>query len=181
MEEKKIENGQEYWHISLLSNWEKNNKVRIITSANWLKLLADVKHNGIESPFEIDQDNGNVYDGNNRLKGLNALIDSGVTHADSGQELVWVPVNPKTYTDEVAKWRVALKRNEQFASWNQDELANFAPEFELHIDTSTINLNFNDPLSLGEQIMPDLSKDAPKLPKEKKEVTCPACQEVFTP
>ena len=166
----------EYKNVMELSFWEKNQAVREITDANWNKLVADIKRNGILEPFKIGED-GIVYDGNNRLKAIRQIIGEGITASENGKDLSQVPVNIYNPVSEAQKWELALKGNEQFANWNQKGLENYMPEFENELDLSLINIDFIEPESIDDQL-----EEEPPTSKEKKlkEVICPNCQTKFT-
>lgn len=164
----------EYLDIEELSYWEKNKEVREITESNWNKLVADIKRNGILTPFDIDQ-NHVVYDGNNRKKATEQIISEGITTAENGKDLRRIPVTIHEITTEAQKWELALKGNEQFANWNQEGLSNYMPEFEDELDLSLINIEFYEPETIEDQLEPDKPKE-----KKAKEVTCPECNNKFT-
>lgn len=147
----KVEDNQLYWHILKLKEWSKNRTARTISQNNYNKLKDDIALNGVEEEFSIGED-GVVYDGNNRLRVLQELIGEGTKVAHNGRDLEWVPVkleHPKTEAD---KWRIALRGNEHFATWDADGLNNFLPEFEDEIDLTLFNITFAEPKSINETL-----------------------------
>lgn len=161
-----------------LFNWERNTTIRTISTDNFEKLLQAIRREGIKEAFKIGQDN-TVYDGNNRLKGLNQIIAEGTTTAQNGVDLTQVPCvmyNPQT---EGQKADLALSGNEQFAAWDKDGLMNYLPEIENELDMSLYNVDFFEPESILEQI--EEVADEPSGSSAPKQVTCPNCNHQFTP
>ena len=169
-----------YRNYTELTNWDKNESAREISTDNWAKLLLSIRREGIKTPFKVDE-NGIVYDGNNRLKGIREITAGGTTTAENGKDLLQVPCILETPTTEAQKWDLALSGNEQFASWNQDGLTTFLPEFENDLDLSLYNVDFFEPESMLEQIEEGDGAIEGKTPKTPKEVECPECHAKFTP
>lgn len=168
----------DYKNISELHEWDKNKEVRQITEANFLKLKANIKRNGIESVFKILED-GTVLDGNHRLRVIQALLNEGVTTTDNGHDITQVPYEIKQTSSEADKWRIALNGNSEYASYTEN-LSNYMPEFENEIDLSLINVDFSTPASLDEYFPVDDPEKEVKPQKEPREIECPACHDKFT-
>lgn len=166
-----------YRAVTDLKNWERNQQIRKISTDNWEKLLLSLRREGVKEPFKIGEDN-TVYDGNNRLKGVYFLIAEGVVTAENGVDLQQIPClvsNPQT---EAQKIDLALTGNEQFASWDQDGLMNYMPEFENDLDLSLFNVDFNDSFSINDQVE---TEEQSKSKREPKEIECPNCNHKFYP
>lgn len=184
-EKKKTIDGQSYWHHSLLSNWSKNEEYRILKEKDWLRLLKSLKKKGIRQAFEIDI-NGVTYDGNNRLKGINELVSEGVSRAENGRDLEWVPVNvheaPANESEEV---RLAAIGNgdKDFATWNKDAVANHKEYFESIEDYEDLVFDFTDPVTFGDVFdtyEEETIEESGSIEKKQKEVVCPNCSHKFT-
>lgn len=179
----KVQNGQLYRHYTQLHKWDKNDKVTLITEDNWLKLLADIKKNGVVSVVKIGDDN-TVYDGNHRLEAVKELIEKqGVQTSDNGIDLSYLPIQIFTPQTEAEKWRIALISHSDYRSWNREQLANYHPEFE-ELDLSLINIDFFDPSSPDFWNGKDTSDEDDSMQgsasSTPREVICPACQHRFT-
>lgn len=176
-DKKKLIDGKMHWHYSLLKNWDKNNEARMITEENWNKLVASIQREGIKDPLKIDND-GVVYDGNNRVKALIQVLTMPQHHASE-----WVSVDIRHPKNEAEKWDIALSGNGQFAQWSQDGLSNYMPEFENELDISLYNVNFFDPKGFDEFTNPEEETTAEKQigGNKDKSIKCPQCGHVFTP
>lgn len=163
----KVVDGQLFWHISKLHEWEKNKLARTITDTNFRRLKDSISIHGIDDTFKILPD-GTVLDGNNRLRALLDLMDGGVAKSSSGKELAWVPVIVVDAKTEADKWRYALERNGHYASWDPDGLNNFLPEFEEELDLTLFNIEFREPKSI-DQTLTEMEKAAEQVETEKKE------------
>ena len=183
---KKTVNGREYWHYSLLSEWEKNKDLRILKEKDWLRLLRSIKRSGVKDPFAVDT-NGTVYDGNHRLKALLELIGEGISEATNGTDLLFIPVAihevPKT---EVEALTIAVEGNgdRDFATWNKDAVADHKELFEMVPDYQDYSFTFDDPVTFGDVFdnyeVEDESSNVQAV-KEPKEVICPECSAKFVP
>lgn len=173
-EKKKTIDGQSYWHHSLLSNWSKNEDYRILKEKDWLRLLKSIKKYGVKLPFEIDI-NGTTYDGNHKLKAVNELVSQGISKAENGKELEWIPVNVHPVpSDEAEEVKLAAIGNgdKDFATWNRDAVANHKDFFESIPDYEDLVFDFEDPVTFGDVFETYEEMDEPV--KEKRE-TCQAC------
>lgn len=177
--EDKLHEGTLYRHYTRIKLWEKNQEITTISTANWLKLIASIKKHGVMEDLQVGDDDI-AYDGNHRLKATIHIVESeGITVAENGVDLTYLPiklVHPKTEAD---KWHIALMAHSEYREWNKDGIANYSIEFENELDLSLINIDFSEPISLDSIV--DVSSE----PNDKKEtnptqVTCPQCQHQFT-
>lgn len=180
---KKEINGQLHWHISLINRWADNEKYRTIFEKDWERLGKSLKKYGVKTPFEIDE-NGTVYDGNNRHKRLEHLIRDGITTADNGKALEWIPVtiNPVPQND-IEALTIAAKGNgdKNFAIWNKDAIVNEKDKFDQIEDIEDLVFDFEEPETFDETFE-YLEEDSDDTPKHKalKAVKCPQCSHEFT-
>jgi hypothetical protein len=179
---KRVIDGKVYWHHSLLSNWEKNEELRILKEKDWLRLLKSIKKHGIKDDFQIGL-SGTVYDGNHRLKALNDLIAEGITKSESNRDLEWVPVSINNPQNEVEELALAMRGNDNdFAVWNKDAIANQKELFEQVPDFEDYSFSFDDPVTFGdvfETYDESFTEEEVKPVKEPKEITCPECSAKF--
>lgn len=170
--------GQLYWHHSLLSNWYKNEELRILKEKDWLRLLKSIKKNGIKQTFEIDE-RGTVYDGNHRLRAINELISEGVSLAENGKDLEWIPVHINTPKNEVEELALALKGNDQeFAVWNKDAVANNKELFEQVEGFEDYSFSYDDPITFGDvfETYDETFEEETEEPKQTPKA-CEACKQ----
>lgn len=171
-------NGQLHFHHSHLSNWGKNSELRLLKEKDWLRLLKSIKKYGVKDIFEINE-NGTVYDGNHRLRAVNELISEGVTEAENGKSLEWIPVNINHPQSEVEELALAMKGNDKdFAIWNKDAVANYKELFESVPDYEDYSFSFDDPTTFGdvfEVYADDVIVEEEEQPKKEKEPICEKC------
>ncbi len=186
---KKDIDGQMHWHHSTLSNWDKNKELRILLEKDWLRLLKSIKKHGVKDVFEISE-NGTVYDGNHRLRAINELISEGITTADNGKSIEWVPVTVNTPQNEVEELQLAMKGNDKdFAIWNKEAVANNKEIFIQVPDFEDYSFDFNDPVTFGEvfasydEVTEEQGETSESEKKEEQpiEIVCPHCHERFIP
>lgn len=169
-----------YKDYSELKNWEKNSSARYISSDNFEKLVLSIRKKGITDKFKIDEA-GIVYDGNNRLKALKRLIDEEhITNAENGSDLKLVPCIVTYPESESDKWDIALSSNGQYASWSQEGLSNYLPEFEEELDLSLYNVDFFEHESMIDQLE-DVKDEEKTGGKQEEQIQCPECGHKFLP
>ncbi len=184
---KKNIDGQIHWHYSLLRKWDKNLEYRQITSKGWVRLVKSVKKNGIKRAFEVDTE-GTVYDGNNRLEGIYDLLKQGITTAENGKDLQWVPVmiHRVPETDAEALEIAAVGNGDKdFATWNKDAVANHKDIFEQVTDYQDLVFDGEDAITFGDTFEfytedPIITDEAPPT-KPKDPIVCPQCSHSFIP
>jgi len=177
--------GKLFWYYKALHKWPKNEEYRLIKEKGWERVKKSVKKHGIKSAFQVDE-TGTIYDGNNRYEALLFWINEGVTKADNGTSLEWIPVMVhRVPTSEVEALAIAAEGNgdKDFAMWNKDVVANNRDIFEQVEDFTDLVFDMDESPTFSdvfESYDVDSSEDTP-LPKERKEVECPACHEKFIP
>jgi hypothetical protein len=166
--------------IDELHEWIKNKEFRSITKDNHLKLKADIQLYGIEDPLIIEED-GNILDGNHRYKAVTELVAEGVIESDNGKSLQEVPVAVVKVETEEDRWRVALRKQSDYAQ-TTDNLFNFQSEFE-NLDLDFLNIQLYEPKNIQELL--DGKQDAEEeeaidhREKGPETIICPHCGQSF--
>lgn len=174
---------KEYWPIESLVLWDKN--PRNITSDDFERLKQQIKDLGEYKPLIVNSgahvgQKGEVLGGNMRLRAYKAL----------GYTRVWVSiVEPKT---EAEKLKYALSDNDRAGTYVEEDLAQLITDVGFDdIDLAILHADLGNTSSLrdlldkfspveGEERLDELSDDTLES-QGKKETTCPACGEIFTP